>query len=641
MAGKNTVGNLAVIISGNAAPYIATMARAKQETAAFAKQISSVRESSGAGAMDKAGGLMQGMVGGFAAGAAMAGVSMLKDGFVSLTKSMIETAAQSELTQASFEVLTGSAESGQKLFRDIQDLAIRTPFDSAGLAENAKMMMGMGVQTEAIIPALSRLGDVAMGDKNKLQSLALVFGQVKAAGKLTGGDMLQFTAAGFGIEDFAKSAGKSVPEFRKLMEEGAISANMVTNAINDVTSAGGRFYGMNDRASKTVTGQWNALTESLERAKAEAGLSIFNALGLGDMLGQGADLLAPLKNVAAQMEVPLTHLRAIGGDVFQMLRSGAAAFRDAFAGADSVLGEFVPTWDEVRGAARFAIRETISHTGKMTDAIVKLGGLFAENLLEPLTAIAATVGDVTRSMLNAAAAGIDAIARMKAASAGPVGQMIFRKDPNAELLRSMANEINTTSMIDRMARVKDKLIEAAAKTDIAGQWLEGFDRVESRTESFITRMATALEKMRLIPEDWAPPGDVTAFSTKIRDAMKEGLSPKAIFDEHIRLINQAAQFGPENGGLNRKQVDFAFAKTVDDLEKAVSMGGQKFASSMLKGTQAAQSTINRAMFQRNANPQKRVENLLEQANRLAKLNEQHTKDTADAIRKLQIQGVGF
>ena len=626
MAGKNTVGNLAVIISGNAAPYIQSLNQAKQVTGQFANQITNIHEKSGGGATAGAGGgLFQGMVGGFAAGAAISAFSMVKDGITSLTKSMIETAAQAELTQASFEVMVGSAEGGQKLLKDIQNLAVATPFDSAGLAENAKMMMGMGVETEAIIPALSRLGDIAAGDANKLQRLSLVLGQVMAAGKLQGGDLLQFTGAGVGVKDFAETMGVSVARFNELKEAGQVSSDVVVQTLNRLTSAGGRFAGMNDRMSKTVQGQWNALKESGTIALQEVGLQLFKTVGLADIIGGGADLLAPLKNVAAQLEGPLTHLRAIGADVFQFLKSGAITFGEAFGQAGGVLDEFVPTWGEIKDAAKLAIRTTILLLGSLADGIVKLGGLWGEYFMVPFAAVAAGFSDLTKKALYAG---------------GALATALGKTDMAAGMFKA-GDAIDPGALTDRLLRVKDKLIEAAAKTDIAGQWLEGFDRVESRTESFITRMARALEKVKIIPEKWVAPGDVTAFAKKIQDAMKEGTSPKAIFDEHIRLINQAALFGPENGGLNRKQVDFAFAKTVDDLEKAVSMGGQKFASSMLKGTQAAQSTINRAMFQRNANPQKRVENLLEQANRLAKLNEQHTKDTADAIRKLQIQGVGF
>ena len=83
------------------------------------------------------------------------------------------------------------------------------------------------------------LGAVALGNKEKLSSLALVFGQVSSAGRLTGQDLLQFINVGFNpLNYIAKRTGESMEELRDRMSRGAIGVEEVEQAFIDATSNG-------------------------------------------------------------------------------------------------------------------------------------------------------------------------------------------------------------------------------------------------------------------------------------------------------------------------------------------------------------------------------------------------------------------
>lgn len=68
-------------------------------------------------------------------------------------------------------------------------------YDKTGLIEAQKTIMSFGIEGEQAFGMLKRIGDAAMGDKQKMQSLAPTFSQ--GAGKLQGQDLMQMITAGF------------------------------------------------------------------------------------------------------------------------------------------------------------------------------------------------------------------------------------------------------------------------------------------------------------------------------------------------------------------------------------------------------------------------------------------------------------
>lgn len=164
---------------------------------------------------------------------------------------------QQDLQNTSFEVLLGSKSASEKMVADITKYGMETPYDKMGLGENAKTLLGFQVQSEKVMPVLKALGDVAMGDANKLQSLSLAYGQMSSAGKLTGNDLLQMINAGFNpLNEISKQTGKSIGVLKEEMEKGGISAQMVENAFMRATGAGGQFHNMAIKQGQTLGGLW-------------------------------------------------------------------------------------------------------------------------------------------------------------------------------------------------------------------------------------------------------------------------------------------------------------------------------------------------------------------------------------------------
>lgn len=224
-------------------------------------------------------------IAGAAVGVLMAGVNFAQ---ASVGKSM-----EFGKTKESFSVLTGSQEKGQGLANELNKLQQSTVLGPE-VFKAAQTMLGFGIQTEKVLPSLKMLGDISMGDAQKLESLTLAFSQISSAGKLSGQDLLQMINAGFNpLNEISKKTGVSIGELKKRMEEGAISAKMVEDAMISATSTGGTFNGMMAKLADTPAGKLAQLEGAFEGFQVKVGDAL---MPIATML---MDLATPLLDMAS------------------------------------------------------------------------------------------------------------------------------------------------------------------------------------------------------------------------------------------------------------------------------------------------------------------------------------------------------
>lgn len=214
----------------------------------------------------------------------LAGAAMLTAGI----GSTVNAGMDAEKNRVSFEVLSGK-EAGGKLFNDLTKFANESIFGSE-LLDNAKIMRSFGVETEKILPNMKMLGDVAMGDKEKLGQLSLAYSQIQATGRLMGQDLLQLVTAGFNpLQIISQKTGISMLDLKKKMEDGAISAEMVEAAFKTATSQGGQFYQMTEKIAKTAPGKWEAFKGQLKQIATEIGTKLLPVISKAiDLFSEGA-----------------------------------------------------------------------------------------------------------------------------------------------------------------------------------------------------------------------------------------------------------------------------------------------------------------------------------------------------------------
>lgn len=201
--------------------------------------------------------------------------------------------AQAEQTSVAFRTLVGDESKAAEMLKEINAFAAKTPFSNLDLTENAKMMLSFGVQTDKVTGYLRQLGDIAGGDKNKLSSLALVFGQVSSTGKLMGQDLMQFNNIGFNpLKELEQMTGKTYTELQEMMSKGQIGFDAVAAAIAHATSEGGKFYNSSENLSQTFSGRLSTLVGTVQQ----------QAVGLFNQL---QPLFVDIVNIAMQVVPPI------------------------------------------------------------------------------------------------------------------------------------------------------------------------------------------------------------------------------------------------------------------------------------------------------------------------------------------------
>ena len=187
--------------------------------------------------------------------------------FASAFTKAIGEAFKFEKATSDFKVLLGSIDKAKEHMADLKNFAASTPLTFEDLAKSSKLLLSFGASVDEVMPAMKMLGDIAMGDAQKFQGLSLVFAQVKSAGKLMGQDLLQMINQGFNpLTIISQQTGKSMSELKDMMSEGAISFEMVAEAMRIATSEGGLFNNAMGEAAKTGEGMVSTLKDNWTEA---------------------------------------------------------------------------------------------------------------------------------------------------------------------------------------------------------------------------------------------------------------------------------------------------------------------------------------------------------------------------------------
>lgn len=191
---------------------------------------------------------------------------------VDFGRQAIDAQSKVEQLEISFRTLLGSQEKASALIAEIKSYGTVTPYDTEGLAQAARLMLSYGMSSSKIMPTLKMLGDIAMGDKDKLQSLTLAFSQMSASGRVCKEDLNQMVDAGFNpLQIISEKTGKSIGELTDEVSKGAISVHDIEQAFIDATSEGGKFHNMVNNMSDSIAGKTAQMTDNWENFKASIG----------------------------------------------------------------------------------------------------------------------------------------------------------------------------------------------------------------------------------------------------------------------------------------------------------------------------------------------------------------------------------
>lgn len=229
-----------------------------------------------------------------AAKAGAAAIGAASTAIVALGKIGLDYNSQMEQYTTNFTTMLGSQESAVQKVQELKEFAASTPLSMDDLAKGTQTLLAFGVESENSTGILRQLGDIALGDADKMQRLSTAFGKATAAGKVTGDTVQQMIDAGWNpLIQISQSAGETMEETQKRMSAGAISVQELQAAMEAVTTGTGQFAGGMEAASHTTQGLISTLQDNARALVGEVFQPISDGL-LGEVLPGAIEAISGL-----------------------------------------------------------------------------------------------------------------------------------------------------------------------------------------------------------------------------------------------------------------------------------------------------------------------------------------------------------
>jgi len=195
-------------------------------------------------------------------------ISMIKD----LGVFALQTADNFQTMKNQFGVLLGDMEAGAGLFNEIKAFNDVTPFDMDTLTQATNVLISAKVPLQDLQAQLTKFGDLSQGNSQKMTSYVNAFSQAAAKGKADMQVLNTYLHQGVPILDaLANNFGVTTAEIVKMSSEGQISFADFSKALDDLTAAGGQYFGGMELASQSLAAMQEGLKEAVNSLAASFG----------------------------------------------------------------------------------------------------------------------------------------------------------------------------------------------------------------------------------------------------------------------------------------------------------------------------------------------------------------------------------
>lgn len=247
---------------------------------------------------------------------------------------LVKVRGEFELQNTALASILQNKDQADKLFGQITELAVKSPFTVKELTTYTKSLSAYSVEYEKLYDTTKMLADVSAGLGVDMQRLILAFGQVKAANFLRGTETRQFTEAGINMlgelaKYYSELEGRivSVAEVQERQFKRMISFADVEEVFKRLTSAGGMFYNMQERQAETLAGMMSNLQDSID--------IMFNSIGESNE-GVLKGVISTLRTIVDNWEILANIIKssAVGFTLYVASVTKAAIANKAFAASN-------------------------------------------------------------------------------------------------------------------------------------------------------------------------------------------------------------------------------------------------------------------------------------------------------------------
>lgn len=413
---------------------------------------------------------------------------------------LIGSNAEMEQYTTSLEVMLGSASKASAMIEKMREFAAKTPLTLENVISGGSLLMSYGVDESNLIDTMTKLGDLASGNAEKMDRITLAYGQMLAKGKVTGEELMQMTEAGVPLQTaLAESIGVTGEEFSKMVSKGEVGIDDLNKAITGLTTGNGKFAGMMEKQSQTMQGMLSTLQDNLSEFMRKMGEGAFGEVK--SALQEASDLLAEweedgtLDKWAQGVGVMLKNLIAF----LKTAISVGLDFKEAIIAGAVALGTFKVAigMGNVISAAVASIQHFTTVTKAATTAQATFNAVGAANpyvfiASVALTAIAgiatfiATTNNATQSVeeLTQAASELSDEAQKSVDKAKTLEEVMAKYESAATKVQSVAEKTQT------LKDLQEQLNSAYGNTK------EAIDLVNGSYEENIKKLQAATEAER-------------------------------------------------------------------------------------------------------------------------------------------------
>lgn len=197
-----------------------------------------------------------------------------------VVKSGVDYNATMESYLTNFKVMLGNEEAAATKLSEIRKMAAATPFSLSDLTEGTQTLLQFGIAADDTTGVLQRLGDISLGNAEKLQTLTRAYGKMSSAQKVTLENVNMMIDAGFNpLNQICDATGESMSDLYKRISDGKVSFSELEAAVEAATSQGGQFYNGMLEASQTFSGRMSTLKDNVSALTGELTSGLFAALG--------------------------------------------------------------------------------------------------------------------------------------------------------------------------------------------------------------------------------------------------------------------------------------------------------------------------------------------------------------------------
>lgn len=308
-------------------------------------------------------------------------------GVAALGKNTISTGlaynAMQQNANAALKTMLGSQKAVNEQMEKLGKLAQNSPFSKATFISAQQQLIAFGVEVEKVIPLLDAMQNAVAasgGGSQQLADLAFVVAQIKAAGKITGQDLIQLGQRGINAaEIIGKAFGKSSAEVKAMISKNQIDADQAIDALTKGMME--KFGGATDAIKK----QWSGAADRIKAANRDIGADLgklfIDPAGGGRAVEWGNKLADVLRTFQKR-------LREAQGDIEDFL---SPAFKNISKGLDAA-NNALKKFDAARAGAQLE---------KLTSYTPLIGGTTAALMtfaLQPIPVIgqlASAMGPLT------------------------------------------------------------------------------------------------------------------------------------------------------------------------------------------------------------------------------------------------------